>query len=70
MSFCCWVQTLPERVNTYAAPAPTPLPRAPAISVLPSADRPAEEPSLMPAAESLAVSFCCWVHTLPERVKT
>src|SRR5271157_4983912 len=67
----CWVHTPPERVNTQAAPAPPLSPGPPTTAMLPSAESATEEPCVaFPTAPEPASLPPCWVHTLPERVKT
>src|ERR1700694_3787803 len=66
----CWVQVLPERVNTHTAPLLSPA--GPLIrAVFPSADSATRAPKPAAPVSPLPVSLdpCC-VHVLPERVNT
>ena len=66
----CRFHTLPLRVNTHAAPIELLSPGPPTIAVLPSADTATDQPSSATPFAASAVSFCCWVHVPPLRVKT
>ncbi len=72
VSFCCWLQIVPERTNTYAAPASTPpgvsANSAPTTTVSPEIDT--EMPKRSLHASSGATSFCCWLQVVPERTNT
>src|SRR5258708_18667412 len=63
VSFCCCVHSPLLRVNTQAAPTLLLSCHPPMMLVLPSADRLTEMPWDAPPTESLAVNFCCCVHT-------
>ena len=69
----CWLQVVPERGNTHAAPAPA-LSSGPPISatVSPSAASATltpKKPSAAPLPRFWPVSFApCWVQVVPERV--
>jgi hypothetical protein len=67
----CWLHVVPDRVNTYAAPAPASLPGAPSTAVFPSPERATETPRPSFATPSLAVNACCCTQTPgPGRVNT
>ena len=54
VSLACSVHVAPERVNTYAAPAPLASSKAPTSAVVPSAEIAAEPPSSPPPISALA----------------
>jgi hypothetical protein len=57
-------------VKNHTAPIEPLSPGPPTIAVLPSVDSDTDQPSCEYPVASLAVSFCCWVHVPPLRVKT
>ena len=66
VSFCCWLQRVPLRTNTYAEPLSRPAsssPYAPTTAVSP--DTATEMPKSSYNAASEAVSFCCWLQRVP-----
>src|SRR5260370_127923 len=68
----CWLHTLPERVNTHAAPALVLSRGPPTIAVFPSLDSDTEKPCSAPSGATAPVptSLACWLHTPPEPVYT
>ena len=63
VSAVCWLQVVPVRVKTYAAPAwflpPTFLEGAPITTVEPSLVIETDDPNASPSAPSFAVSSAC-----------
>src|SRR4029079_8139210 len=67
----CWVQVVPERVNTQAAPALTLSPTPPISAVLPSADSATALPcGALPTGPVPTSLLPSWVQVAPERVNT
>ncbi len=64
----CWDQLVPERTNTYPAPAKESLPSAPTTAVDP--ETATEPPKKSSGAPSEAVSVACWDQVVPERTNT
>src|SRR5437016_6132048 len=69
-SFSSWVQVVPLRVYTHAAPM-TPLSTGPpTMAVLPSEDSETEVPWLAAPIAPMPTSLSCWVQVVPLRVHT
>ena len=72
----CWVQVVPERVNTHTAPTPSLFCKPPTMAVFPSPDSatlppwPAPPRSSAPTAPVPTSFGPCWVQVFPERVNT
>ena len=67
----CWVQVVPERVNTHTAPAPPLSSKPPTSAVLPSDDSATLLPWKAAPTAPVPTSFApCWVQVVPERVNT
>ena len=71
VSLACRDQVVPDRTNTYAAPAAR-LPKlwngAPTTTVDP--DRATDQPRCAPAAPWAMVSLACWDQVAPDRTNT
>src|SRR5512146_2146237 len=67
-SFACWIQLVPLRAKTYAAPLELALPFAPMRAVSPH--KRTDEPRVSFAAPSPARSSACWAQLVPLRAKT
>src|SRR5262249_1379860 len=65
----CWLHTPPLRVNTNAAPALLLSFGPPAMAVLPSAEIATELPIVVAGVLKRGVTFCCWLHVPPRRMK-
>src|ERR1700733_12267134 len=70
VSSVCWVQTLPLREYSHAAPTPELFSGPPTSAVLPSLDRATALPKSADPILPVGVSLACWVQTPPLWLKT
>lgn len=70
VSMACWLQVVPLRTKTYAAPCPLAREGAPMMATSPVPGTATEAPKPSPAAPPVAVSMACWVHAPPLSTKT
>src|SRR5579864_414562 len=69
-SFACWIQELPERVKTQAAPMKLLSGWPPTRAVLPSKDNATRKPCVALPIAPVPISLACCVQVFPERVNT